>query len=234
MISKFDEQFMQRGKTALQILFSYLREGKDNVWDDSDYVNRVIKRYLNSGFDDGFIKACIQEGEKILNAQPFPEERIKKEIDESLLSKCAKETKEYKEFMNSLLEQLKTQFKLLQERKDNYYYKNVLPINEETKKLYDSKYEELTNLSEHFSYGYNDRDNIRRLAFDKESTTISKLEMALENLLQEKPFPYEWLANSLERKKIDAKGNNIEEKYYNWVGKMLGHIKSLENNIIAN
>jgi hypothetical protein len=72
-----------------------------------------------------------------------------------------------------------------------------------------------------FKHGYNDRDNIRKLVFEELYVKPYKIRDALERILQEKSFPYEWIANSLSRKNLYAPGNITKERYYNWTEEML-------------
>ena len=210
-------------RVALKVLLNYFRDDVNVSWDNSSKINKLVKKYINGGFDDGFINAALVELKNILHAKTFPKEWFKKEIGDFIVQT------ENKEFLKLLLETLQTEFKLFQERRDNYCFKDIFKISKETQEFYNSKYKELSCLTQYFTYYYNDIDSIRKLVFEEQPYKIEIIKTELENLLQEKPFPYQWLANSLQRKIIDIQGMNAAEKYYNWTAEILACIKTTQN-----
>jgi len=212
------------GRTAIKILLNYFRDGINVPWDDSSRIDKLTKKYINAGFEDKFIKLGIAECEQMLRLDDFPKEWIEKEA-----GNIGDDYADYREFLEKLLQTLQLQFNLQQERKENYCFKDIFKISQETKEFYDNKYRELSCLNQYFQYYYNDADSVKKLMFEQKRSTIIKIKEELENLLKEDPFPYKWLANSLQRKSLNVEGVDVCKQYYNWVSETLKLLQTVKN-----
>jgi hypothetical protein len=119
-------------KYPLRIILNYFRDGITVEWDDSDDISKAIKKFINSGFECGFIVQAIAEGERSLSTEPFPEAWVAQEAGYELINRlgvC------YKEFLKSLIKNLDLEFVNSLRREKEYEHVCIFEISEEKRKF---------------------------------------------------------------------------------------------------